>query len=82
MTVLRFPKPKPAIDLDHIASELLAALAQSRGIDAYAVADDFLKDHPDLTPADIVAVSAFAGKVVASFQKVLLQQIDSEGGAA
>jgi hypothetical protein len=82
VTVIRFPKPRPAVDLDELASTLLGVLARSRGIDAYAVAEDFLRAHPDLTAADIVAVSAFAGKVVASFQKVLLKQVDSEGGAA
>jgi hypothetical protein len=82
MTVLRFPKPKPAVDLDELASALLGVLARSRGIDASIVAENFLSAHPDLTAADIITVSAFAGKVVASFQKILLKQVDSEGGAA
>jgi hypothetical protein len=35
-----------------------------------------------LTPRDIVAVSAFATKVIVTFSRVLLKQVDSEGGAA
>jgi hypothetical protein len=77
--VVRF---RPRVDLDGTASALLEALARSRGIDANVVADSFLAAHPDLRPADIIAACSLAGAVVASFQQVLLKQVESEGGAA
>jgi hypothetical protein len=79
MTILRF---RPRIDPDAVASSLLGALAESRGIDAAEVANAFLLTHPDLRSAGIVEVCAFAGKVVASFERVLLKQVGDAGDVA
>jgi hypothetical protein len=42
-TVIPF---RPRVDTDAVASTLLVVLGQSRGVDAYEVANSFLHAHP------------------------------------
>jgi hypothetical protein len=78
--VIPFPKPRPAVDLDQTASELLTTLGASRGVDTHELAADFLRRHSHLDASDIVAGAGLARKVISIFERALLNQ--DHGGAS
>jgi hypothetical protein len=83
--VLQFKLRPAQVDIDDLTADLFTALAGCRGIDTDALAAQFLEQHPQLKPHDLIAAAAFACRVLSVFERTLLyhqHRNAGDGGAA
>jgi hypothetical protein len=78
--VVSFRPQTPSPDFDDLSAAILAAVSR-RGVDANVLVAQFLENRPGLNVGDIHAAVALSHKVISTFHRLVLGEID-RGGAA